>query len=428
MRILAILALAGGLLVAAPSPAPAQEGVVHAILFYSPTCPHCHEVINRDLPPLRQRFGDRFVIVGVDVTTPGGQELYQATVAYFALPESRLGVPALVVGPSVLVGSQEIPDRLPGIIERGVATGGIDWPPVDRVRAVLREQGIIPAPATGQADAAPPAADPPTEPAAERPATTPEAGPAAPETPAETGRPGPDALPTSEATDSTPADGAGPVAGPSDTSAPAPSADPTTGLNTALDPSSHAVSAPTMGTRFLQDPVGNGVAVAVLTTLLLILVWSARTSLSPQASGPVFPVWVVPVLAVVGVGIAAYLSFVEVTGAQAVCGPVGDCNTVQQSAYARLFGVLPVGVLGLAGYLALVAAWGVGRFGPAGLRGKAVSAAWAMAFLGTLFSAYLTFLEPFVIGATCAWCVSSALVMAALLVGTTGELGRGGTA
>ena len=36
--------------------------------------------------------------------------------------------------------------------------------------------------------------------------------------------------------------------------------------------------------------------------------------------------------------------------------------------------------------------------------------------------------EPFVIGATCAWCVSSALVMAALLVGTTGELGRGGTA
>jgi uncharacterized membrane protein len=43
-----------------------------------------------------------------------------------------------------------------------------------------------------------------------------------------------------------------------------------------------------------------------------------------------------------------------------------------------------------------------------------------MAFAGTAFSAWLTFLEPFVIGATCAWCVTSALVMAALLVAATG--------
>ena len=37
------------------------------------------------------------------------------------------------------------------------------------------------------------------------------------------------------------------------------------------------------------------------------------------------------------------------------------------------------------------------------------------AWLGTLFSVYLTFLEPFVIGATCMWCITSALVMMALL-------------
>jgi uncharacterized membrane protein len=32
-----------------------------------------------------------------------------------------------------------------------------------------------------------------------------------------------------------------------------------------------------------------------------------------------------------------------------------------------------------------------------------------------LFSIYLTFLEPFVIGATCAWCLTSALIMTLLL-------------
>ena len=35
---------------------------------------------------------------------------------------------------------------------------------------------------------------------------------------------------------------------------------------------------------------------------------------------------------------------------------------------------------------------------------------------GTLFSIYLTFLEPFVIGASCAWCLASAVLMTAILV------------
>jgi uncharacterized membrane protein len=38
-----------------------------------------------------------------------------------------------------------------------------------------------------------------------------------------------------------------------------------------------------------------------------------------------------------------------------------------------------------------------------------------MAAFGTLFSGYLTFLEPFVIGATCAWCLTSAVLIAVIL-------------
>jgi uncharacterized membrane protein len=39
-----------------------------------------------------------------------------------------------------------------------------------------------------------------------------------------------------------------------------------------------------------------------------------------------------------------------------------------------------------------------------------------MALGGAIFSIYLTFLEPFVIGATCLWCLSSAVIMTAILL------------
>jgi uncharacterized membrane protein len=42
-----------------------------------------------------------------------------------------------------------------------------------------------------------------------------------------------------------------------------------------------------------------------------------------------------------------------------------------------------------------------------------------LAWFGLLFSIYLTFLEPFVIGATCVWCIISAVLMTLILVAST---------
>jgi uncharacterized membrane protein len=114
--------------------------------------------------------------------------------------------------------------------------------------------------------------------------------------------------------------------------------------------------------------------------------------------------------------VAGYLAYVETAQVEAVCGPVGDCNTVQQSEYAQLFGVLSIGMLGLIGDTAILIAWGIERWGRAPLRRLAALALVLMTFGGTLFSMYLTFLEPFVIGATCAWCLTSAILMTALLL------------
>jgi uncharacterized membrane protein len=107
---------------------------------------------------------------------------------------------------------------------------------------------------------------------------------------------------------------------------------------------------------------------------------------------------------------------VETQAVSAVCGPVGDCNAVQSSPYARLFGVLPVGILGLAGYLGILLAWSWRRLRPTGLSRRAPAAIFAMALFGTLFSVYLTYLEPFVIRAVCIWCLTSAVLITLLLL------------
>jgi uncharacterized membrane protein len=167
----------------------------------------------------------------------------------------------------------------------------------------------------------------------------------------------------------------------------------------------------TMLSRFARDPVGNGLSVLVLGAMLLSLF--VVSACAPTWQGRETVSILVAALAAVGIVVAGYLSYIETSGALAVCGPVGDCNAVQQSPYARVLGI-PVGLLGLAGYVAIIVAWLLGR-------GWGRPAAWAtfaqfvMVFVGVVFSIYLTFLEPFVIGATCLWCLSSAVIMTAML-------------
>jgi uncharacterized membrane protein len=64
----------------------------------------------------------------------------------------------------------------------------------------------------------------------------------------------------------------------------------------------------------------------------------------------------VPVLLLIGLGVALYLAYVEVNQVTAVCGPIGECNQVQSSDYAKIMGI-PVAVLGIFNYLALGVIW-----------------------------------------------------------------------
>jgi uncharacterized membrane protein len=125
--------------------------------------------------------------------------------------------------------------------------------------------------------------------------------------------------------------------------------------------------------------------------------------------------WLIPALIVIGIGVAGYLSYVETQSVEAVCGPVGDCNTVQQSRYATLFGFLPIGVLGLMGYLGACSLAGAEILSQ-NLENPPTIGFFGMAFFAVIFSLYLTYLEPFVIKAVCIWCLSSAVIVTLLLL------------
>jgi len=167
-------------------------------------------------------------------------------------------------------------------------------------------------------------------------------------------------------------------------------------------------------------PNGFGLAIAIMVGMVGSLVYTG-VSLARGSSGIAGAVaqrapWLYPLLIALGLGVALYLSYVETQMVEAVCGPVGDCNTVQSSPYSRLFGVLPVGVVGALGYVAILAAWLVSRRGSEGLARLASIALFVFTLFGVLFSLYLTYLEPFVIRAVCIWCLTSAVIITLLLL------------
>lgn len=187
-----------------------------------------------------------------------------------------------------------------------------------------------------------------------------------------------------------------------------------------VEPTESTPNSLTMVDRFMLDPVANSIAVLMLIIMLFSVVTIGYRFLTGNPSGTNWPRWTLPLLSIIGLGISLYLSYIEFTHSEAFCGPVGDCNSVQTSTYAYLFGVIPVGIMGAVGYIAILIAWLIQEFGPSSLNRISKIAIWGMAWFGILFSIYLTFLEPFVIGATCAWCIGSAIIMTLILWVSTG--------
>lgn len=128
-------------------------------------------------------------------------------------------------------------------------------------------------------------------------------------------------------------------------------------------------------------------------------------------------------LAVLGALDSAYLTYVKLFNAPIICGPSAACETVNTSAFAEFQGI-PIAVLGLGAYMVLIGllllekrALFLATWGPVAVFGLALT--------GTLYSAYLTYVELYILHAVCPYCVASALFIAGILVLSVIRLARG---
>ena len=112
-------------------------------------------------------------------------------------------------------------------------------------------------------------------------------------------------------------------------------------------------------------------------------------------------------VALAGLAVAGYLTWVHFDDTALVCVAGGGCETVQESEYAEIAGI-PVAALGMVAYAVVLAlvAWD----SPTARLGAAM-----LAFVGLAFSLYLLALQLFVIDAVCVWCLANDVVIAPLL-------------
>ena len=125
--------------------------------------------------------------------------------------------------------------------------------------------------------------------------------------------------------------------------------------------------------------------------------------------------WVSLWLSGLGVLIASYLSLKRFTGGSLACSRWAQCDVVNNSLYAKLYGV-PVAFIGLAGYLLLLGLALAALETEGDTRRRLVTLGFIFSLGGVVFSAYLTYIELYVIEAICSWCVASATIITLLAV------------
>ncbi len=121
------------------------------------------------------------------------------------------------------------------------------------------------------------------------------------------------------------------------------------------------------------------------------------------------------IAALVGALDAIYLSWVKLSHNEILCAPgLGDCFTVNTSRYSEIYGI-PVAVFGLISYLLIIAILLL-ESRSAFLRENGGMALFGISLVGVIYSAYLSYLEEFVLHAWCPYCVLSAIMITIIFI------------
>jgi uncharacterized membrane protein len=120
-------------------------------------------------------------------------------------------------------------------------------------------------------------------------------------------------------------------------------------------------------------------------------------------------------LALIGAFVALYLTMYKMGAIGHLACGLGGCERVNTSKWA-VFAGAPVAVWGLAFYIATFVVALAGTSPSLAPRREISYLLAAMSFVGVAFSAWLTYLELYVIEAICKYCVTSAVIVTAIFL------------
>ena len=147
-------------------------------------------------------------------------------------------------------------------------------------------------------------------------------------------------------------------------------------------------------------------------------------TMSRTAPAVAWRLWVMRLLALAGLGVSGYLTWTHLTNQAIMCGGSQECDLVQQSVYSEVLGI-PVALLGMLAYATLLALMFLHVRLPEAWDAYIPLAIFGISLIGVLYSAYLTYLEIYVIYAICRWCVSSAVIITAIFLLSLPDLRAG---
>ncbi|HEX9384895.1 MAG TPA: vitamin K epoxide reductase family protein [Anaerolineales bacterium] len=120
------------------------------------------------------------------------------------------------------------------------------------------------------------------------------------------------------------------------------------------------------------------------------------------------------VLTIIGLLVSIYMTIYKITSNDSMCIGSGDCKTVNASRYAEVYGI-PVAVLGVAGYSAILAVLLLERR-PGFFQENGTLLFFGLSLTGFLFTLYLIFVEVALIKAYCPFCITSQTVMTIIFI------------
>jgi len=120
------------------------------------------------------------------------------------------------------------------------------------------------------------------------------------------------------------------------------------------------------------------------------------------------------ILTIIGLLVSIYMTIYKITSNDSMCIGSGDCKTVNASRYAEVYGI-PVAVLGVAGYSAILAVLLLERK-PSFFQQNGTLLFFGLSLTGFLFTLYLIFVETVLIKAYCPFCITSQTAMTIIFI------------